>query len=168
MPTLFWTSLSVLAVGLLYALAELAKSLPGDTFLPEESSTCTRAITIDAPPDRVWPWIAQMGQGRGGFYRYAWLENLFGCQIVRSGVQQISVGAHTLHHGAQDDAGHTAARRGPNWSKLNICVKLVKPALRADAIVVRYAAAKSTCRLEKRFPHALARTTVQSGSCAKN
>jgi hypothetical protein len=36
----------------------------------------TRAITITAPANQVWPWIAQLGQGRGGFYSYDWLENL--------------------------------------------------------------------------------------------
>ena len=36
----------------------------------------TRAITITTPADHVWPWIAQLGQGRGGFYSYDWLENL--------------------------------------------------------------------------------------------
>ena len=43
--------------------------------------TATRAITIDAPAEAVWPWLAQMGQGRGGLYSYDWLENLFGCDI---------------------------------------------------------------------------------------
>jgi len=33
------------------------------------------------PPEDVWPWIVQMGQGRGGFYTYDWLENLFGCDL---------------------------------------------------------------------------------------
>jgi hypothetical protein len=41
----------------------------------------TRAITIAAPVTDVWPWLLQLGQGRGGFYSYAWLENLFGCEI---------------------------------------------------------------------------------------
>lgn len=41
----------------------------------------TRAITIDAPPERVWPWLAQIGQGRGGFYSFDGLENLVGCDI---------------------------------------------------------------------------------------
>ncbi len=41
----------------------------------------TRAITIDARSDRVWPWLAQLGQGRGGFYSYDFLENLVGCNI---------------------------------------------------------------------------------------
>jgi Polyketide cyclase / dehydrase and lipid transport len=39
------------------------------------------AITIDAPPEAVWPWVAQIGQDRGGFYSYEWLENLAGCDL---------------------------------------------------------------------------------------
>ena len=63
---------------------ETHKTLPGDSVLPNAPSAATRAITIHAPPERVWPWLAQIGQGRGGFYSYAWLENLFGCQIVNA------------------------------------------------------------------------------------
>jgi hypothetical protein len=39
------------------------------------------AITIRAPAARVWPWLVQLGQGRGGLYGYDWLENLLGCDI---------------------------------------------------------------------------------------
>ncbi|MEN6560377.1 MAG: hypothetical protein ABFD52_06360 [Acidobacteriota bacterium] len=39
--------------------------------------TGTRAVTIAAPPDKVWPWIVQIGQDRAGFYSYTWLENMF-------------------------------------------------------------------------------------------
>lgn len=39
------------------------------------------AIEIGAPPEAVWPWLAQIGQDRGGFYSYEWLENLAGCRI---------------------------------------------------------------------------------------
>ena len=60
---------------------EVAASLPGDELVADPSMTTTRAITIDAPPDAVWPWLVQMGQGRGGFYSYDWLENLFGLHI---------------------------------------------------------------------------------------
>ena len=87
----------VLIGGLVYAFAlrpwflrwgatqgELKQSLPGDEIVRQPMSGCTRAITIDAPPERVWPWVAQIGQGRGGFYSYAWLENLAGCQIVNA------------------------------------------------------------------------------------
>ena len=41
----------------------------------------TRAVTVDAPVEEVWPWLAQIGQDRGGFYSYAWLENLAGCRL---------------------------------------------------------------------------------------
>jgi len=61
--------------------AEAGKPLPGDDLVPEPSFTATRAITIAAPPQAVWPWLAQLGQGRGGFYSYAWLENLVGCRM---------------------------------------------------------------------------------------
>jgi hypothetical protein len=50
---------------------------------PGEGSTAApvHAIEIDAPADRVWPWLAQLGQDRGGFYSYEWLENLAGCRM---------------------------------------------------------------------------------------
>ena len=60
---------------------EVEKSLPGDGLVPNPSYETTRALTIDAPPEAVWPWVVQMGQGRGGFYSYEWLENLFGLDI---------------------------------------------------------------------------------------
>jgi hypothetical protein len=56
---------------------EAARVLPGDERIPVSGYQSTRAITIDAPPDAVWPWFAQLGIGRGGFYSYSWLENLF-------------------------------------------------------------------------------------------
>jgi len=41
-------------------------------------------VTVDAPPNAVWPWIAQIGQGRGGFYTYQTLENMAGCRITNT------------------------------------------------------------------------------------
>ena len=60
---------------------ELAAPLPGDDLMPRASLTATRAISVAAAADHVWPWIAQLGQGRGGFYSYDGLENLVGCHI---------------------------------------------------------------------------------------
>jgi hypothetical protein len=57
---------------------EVSEQLPGDDLLPEADVVSTRAITIAAPPPAVWPWLAQMGSGRGGAYTYDWIENLFG------------------------------------------------------------------------------------------
>jgi hypothetical protein len=39
------------------------------------------AIEVEAPREAVWPWLAQIGQDRGGFYSYEWLENLAGCRM---------------------------------------------------------------------------------------
>jgi hypothetical protein len=55
---------------------EVAAPLPGDEILPDADLVATRATDVDAPPERVWPWLAQLGQGRGGFYTYGALENL--------------------------------------------------------------------------------------------
>jgi len=57
---------------------EVGGRVPGDELLPDAEMMSTRAITIDAPPERVWPWLVQMGSGRGGAYTYDWIENLFG------------------------------------------------------------------------------------------
>jgi hypothetical protein len=60
---------------------ERRKPLPGDELVPDPLTTSTRAITVNAPIDVVWSWLAQIGQDRGGFYSYQWLENLAGCQM---------------------------------------------------------------------------------------
>ena len=71
-------------------------SLPGDDLLENIDITATRAITIRASAAQVWPWIAQLGQGRGGFYSYDFLENLVGCHI------------------------HSADRIGPEWQDVEV------------------------------------------------
>src|SRR5271165_7309799 len=60
---------------------ECGASLPGDDLIVSPDLTATRAITVRASAGQVWPWIAQLGQGRGGFYSYDFLENLAGCDI---------------------------------------------------------------------------------------
>jgi hypothetical protein len=61
--------------------AEIARTLPGDEIIPTAASQYTRAVTIDAPADQVWPWLAQLGQDRAGFYSFDLLENAVGCQM---------------------------------------------------------------------------------------
>jgi hypothetical protein len=56
---------------------EIKRALPGGERATVSGFRVTRAITIDAPADKVWAWISQIGIGRGGFYSYDWLENLF-------------------------------------------------------------------------------------------
>jgi hypothetical protein len=71
-------------------------TLAGDDLLPNPDLIATRAITVHALADQVWPWIAQLGQGRGGFYSYDALENLVGCDI------------------------HSAERIVPEWQDLKV------------------------------------------------
>lgn len=55
--------------------AEIAAAMPGDDVVPRAQFNATRAISIGVPPERVWPWIVQLGYGRGGFYSYDLLDN---------------------------------------------------------------------------------------------
>jgi hypothetical protein len=54
---------------------ERCRPLPVDAMIPDALFTSTHAITIDAPPERVWPWIAQMGAGRAGWYSWDAIDN---------------------------------------------------------------------------------------------
>ena len=76
---------------------EWAADLPGDDLVPHSRLGYTRAISIDANPESVWPWLVQIGHDRGGLYSYDWLENLFGCDLHSATTllpehQQIEVG----------------------------------------------------------------------------
>jgi hypothetical protein len=60
---------------------EVDATLVGDDLVTNPDLTATRAIAVHAGAEQVWPWIAQLGQGRGGFYSYDALDNLVGCDI---------------------------------------------------------------------------------------
>jgi hypothetical protein len=60
---------------------EAERALPGDNIVSELDYQCTRAITIQAPAEKIWPWLLQIGQDRGGFYSYNWIENSIGLDI---------------------------------------------------------------------------------------
>jgi hypothetical protein len=61
---------------------EALARLPGDELLEDADGVSTRAISIQAPAEAVWPWLAQMGPApRGGVYTYDWIENLLGLNI---------------------------------------------------------------------------------------
>lgn len=62
---------------------EVDRVWPGDEYCPYAEDQATRAVTVEAPVEAVWPWILQLGQDRGGFYSYDILENLFGCEMPR-------------------------------------------------------------------------------------
>ena len=56
--------------------AEIDAAMPGDELVPGCQYRCTRAITIDAPPAAVWPWLVQVGFGKAGFYSNDLLDNV--------------------------------------------------------------------------------------------
>jgi hypothetical protein len=94
---------------------EVAMTLPGDELIPRADLTATRAITVAATAEAVWPWIAQMGQERGGFYSYAFVENLAGCDMRNADRivpewQSIAVGDGVKLH---PDVSLTVARVDP-------------------------------------------------------
>jgi hypothetical protein len=60
---------------------EVDRPLPGDEIVPQPTLEVTRAITIQAKPEQIWAWLAQIGQEKGGLYTYQRLENLAGCRI---------------------------------------------------------------------------------------
>jgi hypothetical protein len=55
--------------------------MPGDELVPDPKLTATHAITINADTGAIWPWVVQIGQGRGGLYSYDWLEKRMGLNI---------------------------------------------------------------------------------------
>ena len=56
--------------------AERRASLPGDDIIPDARVQTDHAVTIDAPPSAVWPWVVQMGWGRAGWYTARWVDRL--------------------------------------------------------------------------------------------
>jgi hypothetical protein len=80
---------------------EATERLPGDDLVPEPRVQSTRAITIDAAPERVWPWIVQMGIGRAGFYTHDWVERL-------------------MFHARYVDGRHSATRIHPELLDLKV------------------------------------------------
>jgi hypothetical protein len=74
--------------------AEVEGAMPGDDVLGPAAFTATRALSIAAPPERVWPWLAQVGFGRAGFYSYDLLDNLGrpSAEVLLQEHQSVAVG----------------------------------------------------------------------------
>jgi len=62
-------------------LRSATQAMPGDDLVASPRWGWTHGVDIVAPPSAVWPWVAQLGADRGGFYSYQWLENLAGCGL---------------------------------------------------------------------------------------
>jgi hypothetical protein len=78
--------------------ADLRRAMPGDAAVAFPTGTATLAITVNASPEHIWPWLVQMGYRRGGLYSYDWLDRLFGyldrpsANRILSEFQQLYVG----------------------------------------------------------------------------
>lgn len=72
---------------------EIASVLPGDDLILDPNWTATRAVTINASPGGIWPWLVQMGYRRAGWYSYDWIDNdgIYVDRIIPE-LQQIAVG----------------------------------------------------------------------------
>lgn len=73
---------------------EVAGRMPGDEIGVPEAFSATRAVSIAAPPEEVWPWLCQVGVGRAGFYSYDSLDNggVPSSREILTGFQQVAVG----------------------------------------------------------------------------
>lgn len=90
--TCTWAALPAVGLGAVYALGRTYGSTrlerrtsmpgegrgeaPGEEVVADPTVVCTHATTIDAPPDRVWPWLMQVGWHRGGWYTARWVDRL--------------------------------------------------------------------------------------------
>jgi hypothetical protein len=64
---------------------EISATLPGDELVSNPASFVNRAITIDATPEQIFPWILQLGAEKGGFYSYSWFETyILQCKLVNA------------------------------------------------------------------------------------
>jgi len=118
---MFLTVLVIVVVALLYWFPvrrwfghwgttpdELIRPMAGDAIVPNPTHWATHAVTIEAPPDDIWPWLVQMGYRRGGLYSYDWLDRVFGvldrpsANEVLPAFQQIAVG-DTIRLGPREE-----------------------------------------------------------------
>ena len=60
---------------------EVNGEVAGDELMPHPDIVATRVVEIDAPPSAIWPWLVQMGPGRGGACTYDWIERRLGIDI---------------------------------------------------------------------------------------
>ena len=93
---------------------EVKAALPGDDRVADANYVTTLAVTIEAPPADIWPWLAQMGYKRGGLYSYDWLDRAFGyldapsARVVLPEFQELEAG------------DRIPLGRGPSWSVVEV------------------------------------------------
>ena len=105
---------------------EVRAAMRGDEIVADAPFNATRAITIDAPPEKVWPWIVQMGSGRAGFYTYDIADNsgYRSADVVLDQYQHFAVGDWAFNMNSvfgiqlpinEADAFKVQAFEAPHW-----------------------------------------------------
>jgi hypothetical protein len=89
--------------------SELARAMAGDSLLVDPTYSGTMAVTVNATPEDIWPWLVQIGYQRGGLYSYDWLDRLFG-YLDRPSATRI---LPEFQHVAAGDV--IPLGRGPSW-----------------------------------------------------
>jgi hypothetical protein len=108
---------------------EVRRPMLGDELVHRPFYVSNRAITIQARPEEIWPWLVQIGMGRGGFYSYEWLERLAGLSI--STVERLLPEFQTLEPGDTIPAGrglHLPVRAVEPYASLVIGSRPEEPA----------------------------------------
>jgi hypothetical protein len=82
---------------------EIRRPMPGDELVSRPFYVSNRAITIQARPEEIWPWLVQLGMGRGGFYSYEWLERFTGLCVCS--VEHLLPEFQTLEPGEEIPTG---------------------------------------------------------------
>jgi len=89
--------------------SDLRRVMAGDALLGDATYSGTLSVTVNAPPEDIWPWLVQLGYQRGGLYSYDWLDRLFG-YLDRPSATRILPEFQHLTVGDEIPLG-----RGPSW-----------------------------------------------------
>ena len=88
---------------------DLARLMAGDSLLPGWTYSGTTAVTVNAAPEHIWPWLVQIGYQRGGLYSYDGLDRLFGYLDRPSATRILPEFQHLMV------GDHIPLGRGPSW-----------------------------------------------------
>ena len=89
--------------------SDRVRVMAGDSLLVDPTYSGTMAVSVNAPPEDIWPWLVQIGYQRGGLYSYDWLDRLFG-YLDRPSATRILPEFQDLAVGDAIPLG-----RGPSW-----------------------------------------------------
>jgi hypothetical protein len=102
------------------ARRERARALPGDDIVARPQVVTNHAITIEAPPECVWPWLVQMGWHRGGWYTARWVDRLLfpanwpSADRILPELQELHVGGFIRDGAPETGCGMIVERLEPN------------------------------------------------------